>query len=88
MPVVTVVATYFVVWWIVLFIVLPFGIRTQDEAGEVTLGTTRSAPVRPRLIRTVIATTIVAAIIVGAGWWAFAYFGLNLETIARGGRAQ
>ncbi len=74
MPLVTLIASYFVVWWIVLFAVLPFGVRTQDEAGEVTLGTTRSAPMRPRLVRTVIATTIVSAIIVGGAWWAFDVF--------------
>ena len=28
------IAIFFVVWWIVLFAVLPFGVRTQGEAGE------------------------------------------------------
>jgi predicted secreted protein len=27
------IALYFVIWWTVLFAVLPFGVRTQDEAG-------------------------------------------------------
>ena len=75
-------AIYFVVWWIVLFAVLPFGVRTQAEAGEVTLGTTASAPIRPRLVRTVIATTIVAAIVVGGMWIAIDVFGISLETFA------
>ena len=59
-------AIYFVVWWLVLFTILPFGMHTQDEEGEVVLGTTRSAPVRPRLLRKAIATTIVTTIVVGA----------------------
>ena len=74
-------AIYFVVWWIVLFAVLPFGMHTQDEAGDVVLGTIRSARVRPRLIKTAIATTIVAAIIVGALVFASDYLGLTVWSV-------
>jgi predicted secreted protein len=80
--IVSLLAIYFVVWWVVLFAVLPFGVRTQDEEGEVTLGTTRSAPSRPLLIRKAIVTTLVAAILVGAFWLAVDIYGLNLETLA------
>ncbi|HVY18451.1 MAG TPA: DUF1467 family protein [Bauldia sp.] len=78
----TAVAVYFVVWWVILFAVLPFGVRTQDDAGEVTLGTTASAPARPRLIRTAIATTIAALIIVAGLWVAVNHYGVSLETFA------
>jgi predicted secreted protein len=61
----TLVAIYFVVWWVILFAVLPFGTHTQDDAGEVTLGTPASAPVRPMLIRKALATSIAAAVLVG-----------------------
>ena len=77
------IAIYFVVWWVVLFAVLPFGVRTQEEAGEVTLGTSASAPVRPLLLRKAIATSIVAALIVGAFWIAVERYGFDLEMIAR-----
>jgi predicted secreted protein len=77
------VAIYFVVWWIVLFAVLPFGVRTQEEEGEVTLGTTHSAPVRPLLVRKAVVTTVIAAVIVGAFWIAVAHLGLDLELLAR-----
>jgi len=33
---VTIIAGYFVVWWIVLFAVLPFGIRPDPNADPVT----------------------------------------------------
>jgi predicted secreted protein len=79
---VSLLAIYFVVWWVVLFAVLPFGIRTQDEEGEVTLGTTRSAPARPQLIRKAIVTSVVAAILVGAFWLAVDVYGLDLEMLA------
>jgi predicted secreted protein len=82
MTVVSTIAVYFVVWWVVLFAVLPFGIRTQQEAGEVTLGTTASAPARPRLLRVAIATTILAAIIVAGLWVAANIYGVSLESFA------
>jgi predicted secreted protein len=53
-------ALYFVIWWTVLFAVLPFGVRTQGEAGEVVPGTPASAPVTPRLKRVALMTTLVA----------------------------
>ena len=53
-------AVYFVIWWTVLFAVLPFGVRTQAEAGEVVPGTPESAPAATRLLRTFAITTIVA----------------------------
>ncbi|MEM7774022.1 MAG: DUF1467 family protein [Pseudomonadota bacterium] len=57
------IAIYFVVWWIVLFAVLPFHIRTQEEAGEVVPGTPASAPASFNLFRLVVANTIVASIV-------------------------
>ncbi len=76
------IAIYFVVWWTVLFAILPFGVRTQDEAGDVTLGTSHSAPVRPLLVRKAIATSVVAAILVGIFWAAVVYYGLDLAMLA------
>jgi predicted secreted protein len=55
-------AIYFVVWWIVLFAVLPWGIRSQLESGEVAPGTDPGAPAVPRLRSKLIWTTVVATI--------------------------
>ena len=82
MSVTALIAIYFVVWWIVLFAVLPFGIRTQAEEGEVVAGTSASAPVRPALVRKAIATSVVAAILVGALWLATDVYGFSVWTIA------
>ena len=57
------VAIYFVIWWIVLFAMLPIGVRTQDEEGNVTPGTVASAPHLPKLIPKMIATTVIASLI-------------------------
>ncbi len=56
-------ALYFVIWWMVLFAVLPFGVRTQDEAGEIVPGTPGSAPANPRILRIVIINTIASSIV-------------------------
>ncbi|MDJ1156763.1 DUF1467 family protein [Chelatococcus sp. SYSU_G07232] len=56
-------ALYFVIWWIVLFAVLPFGVRSQAESGEVTHGTEPGAPVRPGLLRKALITTAISAVI-------------------------
>jgi predicted secreted protein len=60
------VALYFVVWWISLFAVLPFGIRSQIEAGEVTAGTDPGAPAAPALREKALWTTLVAAAVLVA----------------------
>ncbi len=54
-------ALFFVIWWILLFAVLPFGVRSQAEAGEVAAGTDPGAPVAPALREKAIWTTLVAA---------------------------
>jgi predicted secreted protein len=57
-------AIYFVIWWIVLFAMLPIGVRTAEEAGEkVSPGTAESAPLFPRLLPKMLATTVVATIV-------------------------
>ncbi|MCX2722539.1 DUF1467 family protein [Roseibium salinum] len=57
-------AVYFMIWWIILFAILPFGLRrTQEEAGEVVPGSEPSAPDRPQFLRVIILTTIVTTVI-------------------------
>ncbi|MFG1463621.1 DUF1467 family protein [Xanthobacter sp. DSM 24535] len=59
----SILAIYFIVWWTVLFAILPFGVRSQAEAQQVEPGTDPGAPTRPFLLRKVAATTVVAAIV-------------------------
>jgi predicted secreted protein len=40
----TFLAIYFVVWWICLFVVLPFGVKNQVDSGSYIQGTERGAP--------------------------------------------
>lgn len=63
------VAIYFILWWTVLFAVLPFGVRSQKEAGMTPgVGTDHGAPIAPQLFKKVIATTIVSTILFFAGY--------------------
>lgn len=64
-------AVYFVIWWVALFAVLPFGLRTQAEEGDVVPGSTESAPHRFRPLRVVVWTSLVAAIVF-VFWWVIA----------------
>ena len=78
----SIVAIYFVVWWVVLFAVLPWGVRTQDEDGEVVVGSASSAPTRPHLVAKAIATSIVAAAVVFLLWLIVDYYGCGIERLA------
>ena len=60
---------YAVLWFLVLFVLLPFGQQSQADAGEVTPGTPASAPHEPKLKKKAIMTTIIAAVI----WAIIAY---------------
>jgi predicted secreted protein len=61
-------AIYFIIWWVVLFAVLPIGVRTQGEDGEVVPGTPSSAPSKPRLLRIAGITTLAAGVVFGLVW--------------------
>ena len=58
-------AIYFIIWWTVLFAVLPWGVRAQHEDEAMVPGSAESAPIRPLLLRKALATTIVAGIVFG-----------------------
>jgi predicted secreted protein len=66
MSISTSIAIYFLIWWIVLFTVLPWGIRSQSEHGDMPAGTDPGAPTIPRLGLKLIWTTIVASALFAA----------------------
>jgi predicted secreted protein len=66
------ISIYFVTWWIVLFAILPIGVRGASETGApVPRGCERGAPVNPNLKRKFLTTTWTSALLVGALWLAF-----------------
>jgi len=66
---------------VVLFAVLPWGTRAQEEEGEAILGTMPGAPARPMLVRKAVGTSIVAAAVVGLLWLAVDVYGLSIQAI-------
>lgn len=74
-------AVYFIVWWMTLFAVLPFGLKTQAEANEVVPGTVESAPARFRGGRIMLLTTVVSAVIYGAWYVLSVRLGYGLDSL-------
>jgi len=54
------IALYFVVWWTLLFAVLPLRNQPETRPTHVVLGQDPGAPARPRLREKAIWTTLVA----------------------------
>lgn len=58
------IAVYFVIWWTVLFMVLPMGVRNAAEAGtSVGEGHDAGAPIAPGLGRKAVITTMIATLV-------------------------
>jgi predicted secreted protein len=76
-------AIYFVIWWIALFLTLPFGVRSQHEDGESIPGSDPGAPVMTRMGVKLIWTTVISAVIFAAAWLAYDAGYLNVERLSR-----
>lgn len=83
MAILNAIAIYFIIWWITLFAVLPIGVRTQADERDVTLGTTESAPLRLRMRRKLLMTSIVAAIIFAVYFIVTEAIGFSVDSIPR-----
>lgn len=59
-------AIYFIIWWVTLFAILPFGVRSQHEDGAIEPGTDPGAPKEPALLKKAVVTTIVSGIVFAA----------------------
>ena len=60
------IVVYFCLWWVVLYAVLPWGVRTSDTPEK---GHAASAPLNPRLGMKFLVTTLIAGVL-----WAIAYY--------------
>ena len=58
-----------VIWFMTLFIVLPIGLRTQGDVGEVVRGTHASSPTNARIGRKVKWVTLITILL-----WVPLYF--------------
>ena len=74
---VTGLAVYFIIWWLVLFMVLPFGVQARGDTSE---GHDPGAPLKPRILKKMGATTLIAF-----GLWLIVYFIDRYELITLSG---
>jgi predicted secreted protein len=79
----TALAIYFVIWWVTLFLTLPFGVRSQHEDGEGAPGTDPGAPVATQMGRKLIWTTLISAVIFGLGMMAYRAGYLSIERLSK-----
>lgn len=77
------VALFFIFWWVVLFAVLPFSLRTQAEDEDVTLGTVKSAPRGPHVRRAMFRTTIITLVLFAVGYVFVEVYGFGFDDIPR-----
>ena len=76
MPIGSIIAVFFVVWWLSFVAVLPIGTRSQSDAGEVTAGTDPGAPESPQLLRKALIATVLSIVMTMLLFW-----GLSNETL-------
>ena len=82
MTLATGIAVYFIVWWVSLFMVLPFGVRNAHEAGEaVEQGNEKGAPVSPMLLKKVLATTVLAGGLFMLIWGQMTYSWIKFDDL-------
>jgi predicted secreted protein len=83
MSLTTALAIYFIIWWTVLFAVLPWGVRSQVESGAVVAGTDPGAPAIPQLWRKLGWTTVVSTVIFVLCALIYDYRLVTLDGLAR-----
>ncbi|GAB5469027.1 MAG: hypothetical protein Kilf2KO_20570 [Rhodospirillales bacterium] len=62
----TMILVFFIIWWVVLFAVLPWGARPPERS---ELGHASSAPERPMLWRKAAATTGITIVLFLIAYW-------------------
>jgi predicted secreted protein len=76
------IAIYFIMWWLILFTILPLGVRNSAEAGvEVEEGNDAGAPIAHGLKWKAVLTTVVTTVVFGIFY--FALVGGYLAEIGR-----
>lgn len=80
MAISTAIAIYFLIWWIVLFAVLPWGVRAQGE--DAPPGSDPGAPRVPMIFAKLIWTTAVAGVLFGVLAYLYAKGWVTLDGLA------
>ena len=67
---VSAIVVYVMTWWLVFFMALPIGVKPPHEEGdEAESGHEAGAPVRPHLLKKVLAATVISGVITAIIYW-------------------
>ena len=80
MAITTAIAIYFLIWWVVLFAVLPWGVRPQGDGRAP--GTDPGAPTISRLGTRLVWTTIIATVVFSLCAVVYVYRLVTLDDLA------
>lgn len=74
-------AVFFIVWWMMIFITLPFRMRSQMDEGEVVQGSDAAAPANPQMLKRMLWNTVLSLVVFGTYWMTFFYFDFGLDDL-------
>ena len=78
----SIIAIYFLMWVAAAFVLLPFGVRTDEEVGNALIpGQADSAPHRFDVRRHIIRATILGAILFGLYYANWSYGWLSVDAL-------
>jgi predicted secreted protein len=80
MDIITTVFVFVLVWWLVIFTVLPWGNRASDKP---EIGHAASAPANPRLKQKLLWTTGISLVLTGILWGMAEYGGWSFAEMIR-----
>ncbi|MEP1207892.1 MAG: DUF1467 family protein [Rhizobiaceae bacterium] len=75
------IAIYFIIWWMVLFISLPFRMKPQFEEGQVVEGTEAAAPANPQMLKRMFWNTLISGVVFFIYWFVVYYLGFGVDSI-------
>jgi predicted secreted protein len=81
MAISTAIAIYFLIWWVLLFAVLPWGVRPQGE--EAVPGSEPGAPRIPRIWAKLFWTTVTATVVFAICAFVYTRNLVTLDDLAR-----
>jgi predicted secreted protein len=76
----TAIAIYFLIWWLTLFAVLPWGVSAQGEEGAP--GTDPGAPRVHNVGRKLLWTTVIATVIFALVTYVYVYRVITIDDLA------
>ncbi len=78
----TAVAVYVLIWATLIFAILPWGVRSQAEHGDVVPGSEPGAPVLPHLGKKLFWNTVVSSLVFAGFYVVYTRRLVSLEDLA------